>query len=121
MRADYETVQELARIAFVAEPREGAAVEVRVNFGIFAGRDVTRAEIDDLTTLLLEEVPEVSIVSEERHEIDRDVEISVHQVRVEIAEDAVPEGADVASLATRVTALAEKWAESCISERHAEI
>lgn len=114
-------MQELAPIAFVAEPRQGAAVEVRVNFGIFAGRDVTRAEIDDLTTLLLEEVREVSIVSEERHEIDRDVEISVHQVRVEIAEDAVPEGTDVSTLATRVTALAERWAQSCISERHAEI
>jgi hypothetical protein len=114
-------VQDLAPIAFVAEPREGAAVEVRVNFGIFAGRDVTRAEIDDLTTLLLEEVREVSIVSEERHEIDRDVEISVHQVRVEIADDAVPEEADVATLATRVATLAERWAESCISERHAEI
>jgi len=114
-------VPELAPIAFAAEPREGAAVEVRVNFGIFAGRDVTRAEIDDLTTLLLEEVPEVSIVSEERHEIDRDVEISVHQVRVEIAADAVPDDADPAALATRVTALAERWAESCISERRAEI
>jgi hypothetical protein len=114
-------VPEVAPIAFVAEPSAGAAIEVRVNFGIFAGRDVTRAEIDDLTTLLLEEVPEVSIVSEKRHEIDRDVEISVHQVRVEIAEDVLPDDADVAVLATRVTALAERWAESCISERHAEI
>ncbi len=114
-------MQELAPIAFAAEPPEGAAVEVRVNFGIFAGRDVTRAEIDDLTRLLLEEVSEVSIVSEERHEIDRDVEISVHQVRVEIATDAVPENTDVAVLATRVTALAERWAESCISERRAEV
>ena len=114
-------MQELAPIAFVAEPREGAAVEVRVNFGIFAGRDVTRAEIDDLTTLLLEEVPEVSIVSEERHEIDRDVEVSVHQVRIEVARDVVPEETDVSTLATRVTALAERWAESCIAERHAEI
>ena len=63
----------------------------------------------------------MSIVSEERHEIDRDVEVSVHQVRIEIAADAVPEGADGAILATRVAALAERWAESCISERHAEI
>lgn len=114
-------MQELAPIAFVAEPREGAAVEVRVNFGIFAGRDVTRAEIDDLTTLLLQEVSEVSIVSEERHQIDRDVEVSVHQVRIEIAMDAVPADAEIAVLGTRVTALAERWAESCISERHAEI
>jgi hypothetical protein len=114
-------VPELAPIAFAAEPREGAAVEVRVNFGIFAGRDVTRAEIDDLTTLLLEEVPEVSIVSEERHEIDREVEISVHQVRIEVAEDAVPAETDAARLGARVVALAERWADSCISDRHAEI
>ena len=114
-------MQELAPIAFVAEPREGAAIEVRVNFGIFAGRDVTRAEIDDLTTLLLQEVAEVSIVSEERHEIDRDVEVSVHQVRIEVAGDVVPEDTDVSTLATRVAALAERWAESSIAERHAEI
>ena len=66
-------------------------------------------------------MPEVSIVSEERHEIDREVEVSVHQVRVEIAADAVPEDADAAALAARVTMLAERWAESCISERRAEI
>jgi hypothetical protein len=114
-------VQELAPIAFVAEPRPGAAVEVRVNFGIFAGRDVTNAEIDDLAQLLLPEVPEVSIVAEERHEIDRDAEVSVHQVRIELAQDALPAGADPAVLGARVATLAEHWAESCISERHAEL
>ena len=45
---------------------------------------------------------------------------SSHQVRVEVAADALPEGADVASLGTRLTTLAEHWAEGCISERHAE-
>lgn len=110
-------MQELAPIAFVAEPRPGAAVEVRVNFGIFAGREVTNAEIDDLARLLLPEIPEVSIVAEERHEIDRDVEISVHQVRIELAADALPAGADRAALGERVAALAERWAESCIAER----
>ena len=110
-------MQELAPLAFVAEPRPGAAVEVRVNFGIFAGREVTNAEIDDLARLLLAEISEVSIVAEERHEIDRDVEVSVHQVRIEVAQEAVPEGADLASLGTRVTALAERWAEGCIAER----
>ena len=114
-------MQDLAPIAFVAEPQRGAAVEVRVNFGIFAGRDVTNAEIDDLAHLLLPEMPEVSIVAEERHAIDRDVEVSVHQVRIEIAHDALPAGTDAARLGARVVALAERWAESCISERHAEI
>jgi hypothetical protein len=114
------SVQELAPIAFVAEPRAGSAVEVRVNFGIFAGRDVTNAEIDDLARLLLPEVPEVSIVAEERHEIDRDVEVSVHQVRIELAADALPPDADTAELADRVAAIAGRWAEGCIAERHVE-
>ena len=114
-------MQELAPIAFVTEPPPGVAVEVRVNFGIFAGRDVTNAEIDDLAGLLLPEIPEVSIVAEERHEIDRDVEVSVHQVRIEIAEEAFPEGVDPAVLGTRISDLAERWAETCISDRHAEL
>ena len=114
-------MQELAPIAFVTEPRPGAAVEVRVNFGIFAGRDVTNAEIDELAQLLLPEVPELSIVAEERHAIDAEVEVSVHQVRIEIAEDAVPAETDIARLGDRVVALAERWADSCISDRHAEV
>lgn len=114
-------MQELAPIAFVTEPQPGVAVEVRVNFGIFAGRDVTNAEIDELAQLLLPEVPEVSIVAEERHAIDTEVEVSVHQVRIEIAEDAVPAETDTARLGDRVVALAERWADSCIADRHAEI
>lgn len=114
-------MQELAPIAFVAEPRADAALEVRVNFGIFAGRDATNAEIDELARILLPEIPSVSIVSEERHEIDKDVEVSVHQVRIEIAQDAVPADTDLAVLGARIATLAEGWAESCISDRHAEI
>ena len=114
-------MQELARIAFVAEPRENAAIEVRVNFGIFAGREVTPAEIDDLARILLDEVKAVSVVAEERHEIDKDVEVSLHQVRIEVAKEALPEGAEVPALAERVATLAEHWADGCASERHAEI
>ena len=115
------SMQELARIAFVADPREPAAIEVRVNFGIFAGREVTPAEIDELARVLLPEVPSVSILSEERHEIDSEVEISVHQLRIEVAADDLPEDSDASALAERIATLAEHWAEGCISERHAEI
>ena len=114
-------MQDVPAIAFLAAPSADAAVEVRVNFGIFSGRDVTPAEIDELAALLLPEVREVSIVSEERHEIDADVEASVHQVRIEIAEDALEQGTDVTELGERVVELAGRWAHGCISERHAEI
>ncbi len=114
-------MQELARIAFLAEPREPAAIEVRVNFGIFAGRPVTPAEIDELARALLQEVGSVSVIAEERHEIDANVEVSVHQVRVEIAADAIAKGTDVGEAAGRAVTIAEHWAEGCVSERHAEI
>jgi hypothetical protein len=115
-------MQKLAPIAFVAEPREDAAIAVLVNFGIFAGREVTPAEIDDLARVLLEEVGSVSVVAEARHEIDREVEVSVHQVRIEVDAGELPvDDDDVPALAQRIAALAEHWAEGCISERHAEI
>ena len=75
-------------MAFAVRQHEPPAIEVRVNFGVFAGREATAAEIDRLAEWLLDEVGEVSIVSEERHEIDANVEASVHQVRIEVAPTA---------------------------------
>ena len=46
-------MQELPKVAFVADPLARPALEVRVNFGIFAGREVTAAEIDELARVLL--------------------------------------------------------------------
>ena len=69
-------------MAFAVSQTAAPAIEVRVNFGIFAGRDATAAEIDRLAEWLLDEVGEVSIISEERHEIDAHVEASVHPVRI---------------------------------------
>jgi hypothetical protein len=82
-------------MAFAVERQEPPAIEVRVNFGVFAGREATAAEIDRLAEWLLDEVGEVSIISEERHEMDATVEASVHQVRIEVAAESVPPvGAD---------------------------
>ena len=67
------------------------AVEVRVNFGMLAGREATPAEIDDLAAVLLNAAPQVSIISEQRHEIGPDVEASLHQVRIELEHGVVDE------------------------------
>lgn len=99
-------VQELAPIAFLDD-----AGDIRVNFGMFAGRDATQAEIDELARTLLEEVPAVTIVAEQRTVADREMEASIHQIRIEL------DGAE-ADLPLRV---AEQWAEACIADRHAEI
>jgi hypothetical protein len=75
-------------MAFIVSESEQPAIEVCVNFGVFAGRDATRAEIDRLAAWLLDEVGEVSIISEERLETDGSVEASVHQVRIQVANGA---------------------------------
>ena len=108
-------------LAFRAEPATPATVEIRVNFGVFAGREATYAEIDDLARDLFRIVNRVSIVSLRRHELARDGEAAVHQVKVEAeAADAVrPNGAD--DLATRLLDACESWARRCIEIRHAEV
>ena len=82
-----------------------------------------RAEIDRLAEWLLDEVGEVSIISEERHEIDANVEASVHQVRIELAADRVPGARRGAARRSRTKLLerAEHWARLCVAERRAEV
>jgi hypothetical protein len=100
-------MQELAPIAFLDD--EG---DIRVNFGVFAGREATQAEVDDLARALLGEIDAVTVVAEQRTLLGREGEASVHQVRIELDEGADPQ---------RPLLIAERWAEACIAERHAEI
>jgi hypothetical protein len=99
-------MQDLVQLAFVDD-----AGDIRVNFGMFAGREATQAEIDDLAKDLLDEVEAITIVSEQRTIADREMEASVHQIRIELGE-ADPQ---------RPLLIAEQWAEARIAERHAEI
>ena len=109
-------------MAFTVHRHEPPAIEVRVNFGIFAGREATPAEIDRLADWLLDEVGDVSIISEERHEIDAHVEASVHQVRIEVSADDVPaDPAARAAIEERILERAEHWARQCVADRHAEV
>ena len=101
-------------LAFIVGPADPPKVEVRVNFGIFAGRAATPAEIDRLAEWLLDEVGEVSIVSAEHHEIDTHGEAVIHQVRIEVADGDK-------QLADKILARAWHWARLCVEERHAEI
>lgn len=109
-------------LAFAVQEHEPPALEVRVNFGVYAGREATPAEIDELAASLLDQVGAVSIVSEDRHEIDGRSEASIHQVRIEIPDEALPSGRDeLRELGVRVVVAAEQWAQTCIASRHAEI
>jgi len=109
-------------MAFPVRPRVQPGIEVVVNFGVFAGREATAAEIDRLAEWLIDEVGEVSIISEERHETDGRVEASVHQVRIEVGTDQVPrDEGERATLEERVVERAEHWARLCVAERHADV
>ncbi len=109
-------------MAFSVRDHALPAIEVRVNFGVFAGRAATSAEIDRLAAYLLDEVGEVSIIAEQRHEIDAQVEASVHQVRIELAADRVPDdAAEREDLERRILERAEYWAHLCVAERHIDI
>jgi hypothetical protein len=107
-----------APLAF-ASPHDSPGLEIRVNFGIFAGRQATAAEIDQLGEALLPEVGEVSIVAEDRHEIDEHFEASVSQVRIEVASELVE--ANSPGLEERMCTIAEQWAETCIADRHEDV
>jgi len=109
-------------IAFSVQHHEPPGIEVRVNFGMFAGRGATPAEIDRLAEWLLDEVGDVSIIAEERHEIDANAEASVHQVRIEVASESVPaDGAARERVERRILERAEHWARACIADRHVDV
>jgi hypothetical protein len=108
-------------IAFAVE-QEPAGLEIRINFGVFAGRDATTAELEELGKLLLPEAGEVSIIGEERHELAEAVEVVLHQVRVSLPPEVVPDDrSERKQFCERLVTLAEIWARQCINERHSEI
>ena len=110
------------QLAFCVREIEPPGVEVRVNFGVFAGRRATPAEIDELAKALLPKVGEVAIVAEERHEIGESSEASLNQVRIEVSAEHLPDDEhDLDELCGRLVEAAERWANNCIAERHAEI
>jgi hypothetical protein len=74
---------------------------------VFAGRNATQAEIDDLARSLRGEATTFTIVAEERHEFGGDVEAAVRQIVIEIPE----------ARAERILEIAERWAKDCIHAR----
>jgi hypothetical protein len=118
MQPDVQTDQLLAFVVHTEPP----PLEVRVNFGVFAGREATPAELDELARALLPEVAEVAVVSELRHELAGATEVELHQVRIEVPDESLPENPEqLEELTRRVLAETQRWARACIAERHAEV
>jgi hypothetical protein len=103
-------------ISLLVREHEEPGIEVRVNFGLFAGRHATPAEIDELAAALSELVEDFSIVAEERHEFGGAVEAALHQVVVEVAREHARGEPDL--LAEQIVLAANGWALDCIASRH---
>ena len=103
-------------ISLLVREHEEPGIEVRVNFGVFAGRYATPAEIDELAAALKDSLPEFAIVAEDRHEFGGSVEASVHQVVVEVPQEHAGDEPDV--LAEQIVLAANGWALDCIASRH---
>jgi hypothetical protein len=99
-------------VAFAVMRTHPPAVEIRVNFGIVAGREATPAEIDELGRDLLAIVPDVSIVSEQHYEMGQSREAVVHLVKVEL--DGTPPSNE---LEQQLLAAASGWARRCADAR----
>ncbi len=109
-------------LAFPVRSPEPPGLEIRVNFGMIAGREATAAEIQELGAALLPEIGNAEISAETRFEIGPDSEADVHQVRIEIPAEYLPaDDFRIGELAGRLIAVAERWARGCIAERHAEV
>jgi hypothetical protein len=103
-------------ISLLVRDHDDPGIEIRVNFGVFAGRHATPAEIDELAMVLRDFLPSFAILAEERHEFGGDVEASVHQVVVEVPQENVGAGPDV--VAQKIVLAANGWALECIASRH---
>ena len=103
-------------ISLLVRKHEEPGIEIRVNFGVFAGRHASPAEIDELAAALSELAPSFAIVSEERHEFaERSRPRSTRSSSRYRASTPAPEP-DV--LAERIVLAANGWALECIESRH---
>jgi hypothetical protein len=109
-------------LVLVSRSPDVPGLELVINFGVFAGRDATAAELEELGSALRPEVGHVAVVAEQRHELDAETEIAVHQVKVQVADDELPPGeVELGELGGRLESVAERWARGCIAERRVEI
>ena len=98
-------------------------MEICVNFGLFAGRDVTGWEIERLGTWLLDEVDALTAISEQRHEIGRTRRRGDPSgARRDRGRSNAQDGAEQRRLEDRrIVERVDHWARVCLAERHGQL
>jgi hypothetical protein len=102
----------------LGEPGPAPGIEIHVNFGLYAGREASNAEIDRLAGWLLDLVERVTLIAATRHEVDAHSQAAVYQVRIAVDLPDV-DSAQRARLERSLVERAEHWARLCIAERSA--
>jgi hypothetical protein len=109
-------------IAFATPHLDPPVLDVRVNFGVLAGREATPAEIDELASELRPDLPDLTIVSERRYEFGAHSEAELHQVRIAVPPAALlATGHEADEVTHLIVSRAERWARTCAERRHADI
>jgi hypothetical protein len=106
-------------VAFCVREHDEPALEVRINFGMFAGRQATPAEIDNLARALRERLESFTVVAEERHQFGGATEVSLHQVVIEVERQLA--GGEIEATCERVVEIADQWANDCIAARSIDV
>jgi hypothetical protein len=96
--------------------RPAPALEFTVNFGVFAGREVARRELERLGEALLPMVHGLSVAAEHRYEVGQESTVALHQVRIEIDNEELPGSAtNIEELRSRVAETIKQWVDSCLT------
>jgi hypothetical protein len=95
-------------LVFLSPTADGVA-ELVVNFGVYAGREATPAEVERLARTYLADVDPLEVVCEQRYEFAGGAEATVYRIRV-----SAPRAGDRAEELREAVAA---WAADCIDER----
>jgi hypothetical protein len=92
------------------------ALSFSVNFGVFAGREVSRVELERLGQAVLDVVEDVSVTAESRYAFGKRSAANLHQVRVDIDHDALPpDQGDIEQLRARIAETLTDWLRNCLT------
>jgi hypothetical protein len=99
-------------VAFVSRD---SPLEICVNFGLFAGRELERADVDELAGALLRIVGGVSLFAGRRYELASGaVEVTAYEVRIEFPTFTLPRGsAERQSVVDELVETITLWSRSC--------
>jgi hypothetical protein len=104
-----------APAAFVLEPVEPLPLQIRVNFGIFTGRDATRPELERLASRVLERTGSTSVIAQQRYVSSPEQTACLHEVLIEVPPDGIERsGFELETLEELLLADARTWLEECV-------